>query len=396
MNEQTTLANQATLTCEDADIAALQNIVYPNTLKPLRNTDQQLIFVSIVLPVHNEYANIKPMYEALINVLDQQEFLDYEIIYVDDGSTDETVRMIEELHLADERVKLVQFFRNFGHQIALSAGMVHATGDVVVTMDADLQHPPETIIDMLEKYRQGNDVVYTIRKGKQKGLSKNITSDLFYTLFRKLTKLDVQNNVSDFRLMSRQVVDVINSMPEKSRFLRGMIPWVGGQYAIVPYKLKPRLNNEPSYSFLKSLRLAMAGLMSFSILPLKFVFLTGIILCILSFAYGIFLIGHKVFIGTAVPGYTDIIASILFLGGVQLVSMSIIGKFLSIVLDEVRGRPNYIVRRTLGINKDQTPENNMPKKNMPSFTDTGFPPEASSILANARKQREQMNRRYNG
>lgn len=313
----------------------------------------QLPFVSIVLPAHNEALNIRPIYKALVKILLKENLAGYEIIFVDDGSTDDTASVVEKLYSEDKCVKLVQLFRNFGHQCALTAGMTNARGDVVVTMDADLQHPPETIREMLARYREGNDVVYTIRQGQQDGFLKNTTSRLFYALFRRVTGLSLNNNSSDFRLMGRQVVDVLNKMEEKDRFLRGMTPWIGGRYAVVEYKLNPRLHGQTSYSFQKSLRLAITGMLSFSTLPLKAIFYLGILLCALSFAYGLYLVGHKVFVGTAVPGYTDIIASVLFLGGVQLVSLGIIGKFVSIVLDEVRRRPNYIVRRTIGIDKQQ-------------------------------------------
>ncbi len=305
--------------------------------------------LSVILPAHNESANVMPMYEALLNVLGGADLESFEIIFVDDGSTDGTVESVLSLCGRDSRVKLVELFRNFGHQIALTAGMAHATGDVIVTMDADLQHPPATILAMLAKYREGNDVVYGKRLGGQRGFIKRLCSSLFYYAFRKATGLRIENNVSDYRLMSKQVVDVLNGMRETNRFLRGMTPWIGGRSAVVEYDLQQRQHCAPSYSFGRSMALATTGMLSFSTLPLTLIFIAGFVLSAMSFAYGLYLVLHKILIGTAVPGYTDIIASVLFLGGIQLLSLGIIGKFIAILLDEVRGRPNYIVRRVVGI-----------------------------------------------
>jgi len=306
-------------------------------------------FVSIVLPAHNEGANIEPMYQSLIRVFETEVLSVFEIIFVDDGSSDDTAEIVEKLSTKDARVKLIQLFRNFGHQNALSAGIAHASGDVIITMDCDLQHPPEIIKEMLAKYREGNDVVYTVRRNRQKGTLKNIASSVFYKLFNKMTNLNINSNSSDFRLISRKVADCLSSMKEKNRFLRGMTPWIGGRSAFIEYDVAPRLYGNPSYTLKKSVLLAIAGLMSFSTLPLKIIFYTGIVISFLSFGYGLYLVGHKIFVGTAVPGFTDIIASILFIGGLQLISLGIIGKFLTIVLDETRDRPNYIIRRTVGI-----------------------------------------------
>jgi len=311
----------------------------------------QASLVSIVLPAHNEESNIVAIYEALIETLREEEIEGLEIIFVDDGSSDKTAKVIESLCQKDTRVKLIQLFRNFGHQIALTAGLSYVKGDVAITMDADLQHPPYVIREMLAKYREGNDVVYTVRRGEQKGVIKNVTSRAFYTLFRKVTGIDLLDNASDFRLTNRLVTDVLNSMPEKHRFLRGMTPWVGGRSGFVEYDVAPRFSGKSSYSFNKSLRLAISGFFSFSTFPLKLIFFLGVFLCVPSFCYGLYLVGHKILIGTAVPGYTDIIASVLFLGGVQLVSIGVIGKFMAIILDEVRDRPTYIVKRAIGVDE---------------------------------------------
>ena len=308
-----------------------------------------LPFASIVLPAHNETSNIVPIYQSLTKILGKEALSTFEIIFVDDGSDDNTAEIVEALSQEDTRVKLIQLFRNFGHQNALTAGMAHASGDIIITMDSDLQHPPEIIKEMLAKYKEGNDVVYTVRRGNQKGTLKNIASSLFYVLFNKLTSINISSNSSDFRLMSKKVADCLNTMREKNRFLRGMTPWIGGHSAVVEYDVAPRLHGNPSYTWKKSFLLAISGLLSFSTVPLQLIFYSGIGISFLSFGYGLFLVGHRIFIGTAVPGFTDIIASILFIGGLQLVSLGIIGKFLVIVLDETRDRPNYIIRRTIGI-----------------------------------------------
>jgi len=313
------------------------------------------LVLSIVLPAHNEAKNIVPTYQALVETLEDEELKAYEIIFIDDGSEDDTSKIVELLSQKDNRVKLIQLFRNFGHQIALTAGLAHASGDVVITMDADLQHPPSTIRQMLAKYREGHDVVYCVRQGRQAGLFKNLTSRAFYSFFNRVAGIKLLGNATDFRLMSRAVVDVLNGMREKHRFLRGMTPWIGGSHSFVEYDVAPRLHGSSSYSFNKSLSLAISGLFSFSTFPLKLIFYLGFFFCAMSFSYGLFHVGHKIFIGTAVPGYTDIIASVLFLGGLQLISLGIIGKFMAIILVEVRDRPTYIIKRTVGIDEQQLP-----------------------------------------
>ncbi len=308
-------------------------------------------FVSVVLPSYNEAKNVVPVYQSLVKVLENEAQLRFEIIYVDDGSADNTAETVEALSQKDPRVKLIQLFRNFGHQNALTAGIANASGDVIITMDSDLQHPAETIREMLAKYHEGNDVVYTVRLGGQKGFLKNLSSSLFYKVFNNLTGMNISKDSSDFRLISRKVADNLNAMREKNRFLRGMTPWIGGRCATVEYVVNPRLHGKPSYTWKKSLLLAVAGLLSFSTLPLKIIFFTGVLCCTVSLGSGVYVICHKIFIGTALPGYTDIIVSILFLNGLQFVFLGIIGRFLVVVLDEIRDRPNYIIRRTIGIEK---------------------------------------------
>jgi polyisoprenyl-phosphate glycosyltransferase len=311
----------------------------------------KLLFLSIVLPAHNEASNILPVYQSLIEVLDDDILSKFEIIFVDDGSADNTAEAVEMLSEKDPRVKLIQLFRNFGHQNALTAGLANASGDVIVTMDSDLQHPAEVIKEMLAKYNEGNDVVYTVRRGKQNGILKNLLSSLFYKVFNRVTGMNISKDSSDFRLISRKVADNLIAMHEKNRFLRGMTPWIGGRSAVVEYIANPRVHGAPSYTLNKSFALAITGLLSFSTFPLKAIFFLGVLCSTVSLGYGLYIVGHKIFIGTAVPGYTDIVASVLFLNGLQFVSLGIIGRFLVIVLDEIRDRPNYIIRRTIGIEK---------------------------------------------
>ena len=307
------------------------------------------VSMSIVLPAHNEADNITPMYDSLVSVLSPLGLREFEILFIDDGSTDRTSQRVADLAATDSRVKLIELLRPFGHQAALTAGLMHARGDVVITMDADLQHPAEMIPLMLERFRAGSDVVYARRKGQQRGLCKNLLSAAFYACFKRTTRVAVFDGVSDFRLMSSRIVHILNTMEERDRFLRGMVPWIGGRSDVVEYSLQPRIHGAPSYTLSQSLRLGLAGLMSFSTAPLTAIFVVGLAVSLLSFGYGLYLVGHKIVVGTAVPGYTDIIAGVLFLGGLNLTAIGIVGRFLAIVLDEVRARPNYIIRRTVGI-----------------------------------------------
>ncbi len=307
---------------------------------------------SIVLPAHNESKNVQPIAQAILTVFDDLPAWNCEVVFVDDGSSDDTVAKVEELHKQEPRIKLIQLFRNFGHQNALTAGIEYATGDVVVTMDADMQHPPELIPKLIEQYEKGNDIVFTTTESKDRGVIIETISKTFYYVFQKLTRLPVLNG-ADFRLMSRPVIDALNQMPERIRFLRGLSAWIGGRSTVVSYKINERLHGQSSYSFKMSANLAMSGFIGFTGLPLKMMFAAGLAVCSISFIYGIYNVLHKIFIGTAQPGYTDIIAAVLFLGGLQLCGMSIMCKYIMTTLDEVRARPIFIVRKVIGFNTRQ-------------------------------------------
>ena len=307
-----------------------------------------LDLISIVIPVYNEQDNLLVLYNRLKAVLDSSRYL-HEIIFVDDGSYDCSWKLIEKFCVTDSSVKGIQLSKNFGHQFALSAGIDYANGNAVITIDADLQHPPEIIPKLIQKWKEGYDIVYTLRKeNKGIGLFKKILSNFFYVVVNKLGHVAIPTGAADFRLLGRNVVESLKSIHERTRFLRGLVSWMGYKNIGIPYVADERFAGKSRYSFMKMLAFAMSGITSFSSFPLYVSAFLGLIIAMVSFLYGIFAIYTKFFTGKVVPGWTSVLVSVLFLGGVQLVAIGVLGEYLARVYEEVKQRPLYIVSQRKG------------------------------------------------
>ncbi len=304
--------------------------------------------VSVVAPVYNEEAILHELYRRLTAVLDGAG-LDWELVLVNDGSRDRSPQIMRELHAADPRVKVVDFARNFGHQVAITAGADYAQGDAVVIIDADLQDPPEVILDLLAKWREGYEVVYAVR-AERKGETwfKEFTAKAFYRIIYKITDINIPMDTGDFRLMDRKVVEALRTMREKHRFMRGMSVWVGFKQVGVEYVRAERYAGETKYPLKKMLKFALDGITSFSYFPLQVATYFGFIAAAVAVLGIILTIILRLTGSHAFYGQATTLVAVLFLGGVQLISLGIIGEYLGRIYDEVKGRPLYIVREALG------------------------------------------------
>jgi dolichol-phosphate mannosyltransferase len=304
--------------------------------------------VSVVVPAMNEAGCLPKLHDELRRVCDGLGFR-FEFVVVDDGSTDETPDVLARLRADDPRVRYLLLSRNFGHQAALSAGLAHAAGDAVVMMDGDLQHPPALIPDLLKHWRAGYDVVNTIRRDPAEvGPLKRWLSLAFYKAFNWLANVEIQPGAADFRLLSRPVLDVLNRLPERPRFLRGLVPWLGFQQTYVEFTAPPRWAGRPKYTFARSLRLALEGITSFSYYPLRRLAVFGWFVMIAGMLYGFWAAVAHVFLNATVTGWTSLMVCVLFFGGVQLVALGVIGEYVGVILGQVKSRPLYIVRKAVG------------------------------------------------
>ena len=299
--------------------------------------------LSVVVPLYNEEMVIDAMYTRLTQVL-KGAGLDYEIIMVNDGSLDRTLPIAKNICLQDKRVKLISFSRNFGHQIAITAGIDRSSGQAVALIDADLQDPPEVILEMFAKWKDGFQVVYGVRK-KREGESffKLFTAKLFYRLLRRLTSINIPVDTGDFRLMDRRVVEQLKKMRERDRFVRGMVSWVGFRQTQVEYIREKRYAGETKYPFKKMLKFAADGILSFSHVPLKLSSAFGMLSAALSFVFMIYgLLMRLFFPEQVIPGWSSLFVAILFIGGIQLMCIGILGEYLGRIHEEIKGRPIYI------------------------------------------------------
>jgi polyisoprenyl-phosphate glycosyltransferase len=305
--------------------------------------------ISIILPVLNEEGNITLIYDKIREVFSGTGYL-YELIFVVDGdSTDRSEEIITGIIEKDPDVKLLVFTRNFGHMAALIAGFNYCTGDAAITMDSDLQHPPELIPEMIKKWQSGYSIVNTVREDKnQKSFFKKYTSMFFYRIFSWFSEIPLESGSADFRLIDRSVIEKINQLEEHDIFLRGMIHWLGFSSISLSYTPHDRYQGSSKYSLRKLLRFAINGITSFSIKPLKLVTFAGFFISALTFVYLIITIYYALFFRIEVSGWASLMICVLFLGGIQLISIGILGEYVGKIFIETKKRPRYVVRHTKG------------------------------------------------
>ncbi len=310
--------------------------------------------ISIVAPVYNEEAVLTELHRRVSEVMDKTDE-SWELVLVNDGSHDRSAEVIATLHQKDPRVKGISFSRNFGFQVAVTAGLNHAQGDAVILTDADLQDPPELYPEMIAKWREGYEVVYGVRASREgETWFKLFTAKLFYRTIRRITQIDIPLDTGDFRLMDRRVVQAVNNMPERNRFLRGMIPWVGFKQTGVEYERASRFAGESKFGSVRQmLPFAIDAITSFSYLPLQLATYLGFLIAVISALAILTVILIRLF-GPHNPliGQATTLVSVLFLGGVQLISLGIIGEYLGRIYDEVKGRPLYLVDQKWGFPED--------------------------------------------
>lgn len=309
--------------------------------------------LSVIVPVFNEEGNVDLLHARLSSVLSGMSLNEREIIFVNDGSTDGTFEKLMGLKTGDPRVKILNLSRNFGHQVAVTAGLDHSAGDAVVIIDADLQDPPEVIVDLYREYRAGSDVVYAVR-GMRKGETyfKLFTARLFYRLLRLLTKYPIPADTGDFRLMSRRVVDALGQMRERQRFVRGMVSWVGFRQTAVKYVREPRHAGGTKYPLRKMIRFSFDAITAFSDVPLRISTWLGFSIAGLSFLSGLIVIYLKLFTDTTIHGWTSILLASFFLGGIQLICLGMIGEYIGRIYEEIKQRPLYFISGRHGFDSD--------------------------------------------
>ncbi|SDY15112.1 glycosyltransferase family 2 protein [Hymenobacter psychrophilus] len=301
--------------------------------------------LSVIIPIYNEEANIGALYERLCGVLDPMALPGgYEFIFINDGSRDESLALIRLLAARDERVHYVDFSRNFGHQIAVTAGLDRTKGEAVVIIDADLQDPPELIPALYQKLREGFEVVYAKRRSRQgESVAKKVTAKLFYRLLVSITSISIPVDTGDFRVVSRKVVEALRQMPEQNKFIRGQISWIGYRQTYLEYDRAERAGGATGYTYRKMLRLALDGITAFSDVPLKMATVSGFLVSGLAFIVMLYTLYARLVSHDYQPGWASLMVSILFLGGVQLIAVGIIGEYISRLSANVRQRPLYIV-----------------------------------------------------
>jgi glycosyltransferase involved in cell wall biosynthesis len=302
--------------------------------------------LSVIIPIYNEEANIQMLFDRLHACVSQLN-VDAEFIFVNDGSRDQSMLLIKKLSEKNSSVRYIDFARNFGHQVAVTAGLEYCSGKAVVIIDADLQDPPELISDLYKKWKEGFEVVYAKRRAREgENFLKKFTAKLFYRTLKKITSINIPVDTGDFRLIDRKIVEVLKAMPEQQKFLRGQISWIGFRQTFVEYNRDARHGGKTGYTYKKMIRLALDGITSFSNLPLKFATVTGFFVSGITFLMILYALYSRFISKNYVPGWTSLMLAVLFIGGVQLISIGIIGEYISRLSANVRNRPLYIINET--------------------------------------------------
>ncbi|MFA4994567.1 MAG: glycosyltransferase family 2 protein [Bdellovibrionales bacterium] len=304
--------------------------------------------LSIILPFHNESAGVRHLLQRLYPALGQLG-LSYEIICVDDGSSDTTFDALVHERQFDQRLKIIRFARNFGKETALTCGLHMARGEVAITLDSDLQHPPELFAKLIEKWREGFQVVYATRidRNTDDGF-RRLFSRAFYAIFHKIADIEMPEGAGDYCLLDRKAIDALNALPERNRFMKGLTSWVGFRQSTVPFEVEHRDSGHTNWSFFRLLRFAFDGLSSFSTLPLRIWTWCGALVSFAALAYAFYLIIVTILFGIDVPGYASLMVGVLFLGGLQLLSLGVIGEYMARIFTEVKARPLYFISEKVG------------------------------------------------
>lgn len=307
--------------------------------------------VSLIIPMYYEEEVAEECYHRVTNVLSGLTNYDYEIVFINDGSKDKTLEILENIAQNDSHIKVISFARNFGHQCAVTAGLQYVTGDAIVIIDADLQDPPELIPDMLKMWEDGNEVIYGKRKTREgESKFKLLTAKMFYKTLNALSDVEIPKDTGDFRLVDKKVVDVINSLPEHNKFLRGLFSWVGFKQTPFEYERKERFAGKTKYPLKKMLKLASDGIISFSTKPLKAVGCLGIVSVVISILILLYAILSFIFNwNNLTAGWTSLMVTMTFLSGIILISLWMIGEYIARIYDEVKGRPQYIIDKTINV-----------------------------------------------
>ena len=310
--------------------------------------------LSVIVPVKNEEQAIVPFVERVAAILDQVAGGEgWEILFIDDGSSDTTLAVITAANQRDPRVRALSLSRNFGKEAALSAGLDHARGNAVIPMDVDMQDPPEVLPEMVAKWRDGHEMVFGVRRCRQSdGWAKRVTAGLYYRAHNAVSQDKIPENAGDFRLLDRKVVEVIRKLPERNRFMKGLFAWAGFKQAAVEYDRVERETGTTKYNYWKLWTLALDGITSASTVPLRIWSYVGALVALFALGYAGFIVGRVMLYGVSVPGYASIMVSVLFLGGVQLISLGVLGEYVGRILTETKQRPLYVVRDTVGVDAD--------------------------------------------
>jgi len=312
--------------------------------------DKKLIEASVVIPVYNEEGNLSVLHQRIAGIFNKMG-LEYELIFVDDGSSDNSFNLLKKMREGDNRIKIIKLSRNFGHQVAMTAGINHAKGGAVITMDADLQDPPEVIEGLYKEYKAGCDVVFAVRQKREgETFFKLATAFLFYRIFNKLAKINMPVDTGDFRLLSRKAADALSQIKEKDRFLRGLSSWIGFKQGKVYYKREKRSEGSSKYPLFKMIAFAFNGMTSFSNFPLRVSLITGFLCGILSCAYLAVSLVYFIF-GKTLAGWTSIVALVTFFGSLQLFSIGILGEYIGRIFNEVKSRPLYFIEAKSGFDE---------------------------------------------